>query len=445
MTFLSIDVGTSAVKVALVDDELRELQGASAGYRYVLLPGERVELEPQALVRAVGQAVGALDPGLRRGVDVVCYDAFSPSPVFLTASGELAYPNVVTHLDRRSREESADVLRRLGGDRFLAITGLRPFVGGCGLLALLWMMRHEPDVVRRVHRVGHLTTYLHHLLTGEWTTDRVNASMFGAFETVTGRGWSPEIVEAFGLREQWFCEPRRPGVPLGALRAEAATLLGLRAGTPVAVGTNDMAAVHVGAGNERAGAIVNAAGSSEMVSVLTDVPAADPHYYLRCAATPGLWQIYATTAGGFALEWFREQLARDVSQDEFYGTLVPSAVDRYLDDDTVTFRPYLSGDRQSLEPRTGGWDGLTLGTTREQMLVAMMRAMVRVLAEAIRRAGVVTPLEPLISVSGGLGGDAFLALKRRELPGFEFRRVANGAVLGNVRLVQRASDDGAAG
>lgn len=440
MIYLSLDVGTSAVKVAIVDDGLKQLAHASAGYRYVLAPGEKVELDPDELLGAIARATGELDPRLRARVDVVCYDAFSPSPVFLTSSGELAYPNVITHLDRRSRAQSAHVLETMGADRFLGITGLLPFVGGCGLLSLLWLMQNEPEALRRVHRVGHLTTYLHHVLTGEWTTDRVNASMFGAFETVTERGWSSEVIDAFGLRADWFCEPRLPGTPLGSLRPVAASLLGVKAGTPVAVGTNDMAAGHMGAGNETAGAMMNAAGSSEMVSILTDVPVVDSRYYLRCAALPGLWQIYATTAGGFALEWFRERFAREMSQDDFYRELLPSAVGRYLDVESVTFEPFLTGDRQSLERRTGGWSGLTLGTTREEMLVAMLRAMVRVLAGTVRLAADVVALEPAMAVSGGLGAEAILALKRRELGGIQLRPVSNAVLLGNVRLVQRRSE-----
>lgn len=436
MTYLSIDVGTSAVKVAVVDESLNELDSASVEYRYTLLPGQKVELDPETLFSAIGTAAHRLDEGLRAGVEVVCYDTFSPSPVFLDDSGDLAHPRVITHLDRRSREQSALVGERLGNDRFLEITGLLPFVGGCGLLSVLWMQRHEPAVLEKTHRVGHLTTLLHHRLTGRFATDPVNASMFGAYETVTGAGWSAQILDTFDLRPEWFCEVRAPGSILGDLLPDAARLLGLRPGTPVAVGTNDMAAAHLGAGNNRAGGVMNTAGSSDMISILTDEPLVDRRHYLRRAALPGLWQVYATTAGGFALEWFREQLARDLTRDRFYGELVPRALEQHGERQDVTFRPYLTGDRQSLEPRVGSWDGLTLATTRDQMLGAMVTAMVGVLTEVMQRVGNVVTLDSVVKVSGGLATPPFLDLKRRAWPGVELRVLRNCSILGNVRLVQ---------
>jgi xylulokinase len=436
-TFLSIDVGTSAVKTSVVDSTGRELQWASTEYSHIRMPGDRVEIEPSTLLTAIETAVRQLDEPLRRGVDQIVFDTFSPSLVVMQSSGQLAYPRIITHLDRRSREQSHDVLERLGAERFLQITGFLPFVGGSGLLSLLWLLKHEPETLRDTYRVGHLTTYLHHLLTGEWTTDPVNASMFGAYETTTGRGWSTEILETFDLNAAWFPDVREPGTSLGTLRRGIADTLGLRAGTPVAVGTNDMAAAHLGAGNDRAGQSMNTAGSSEMISVLTDHPVPSPHYYLRCAATPGLWQIYATTAGGFALDWFHAQFAREMSRKAFFDEIVPQALSEHLDDDTIIFHPYLTGDRQSLERRTGQWDGLTLSSTREGMLGAMMKAMVGVLSGTLSRAGEVVALDPVIKVSGGMSSVAYLSVKQALMPNFSFEQVQNCSVLGNVALAQR--------
>lgn len=436
MIFLSLDIGTSAVKVSLVDDELRELESARAEYPYVLLPGAKVEIEPNALLRAVVEATGRLDAARRRDVDLVCYDTFSPSPVLMDSSGGLAYPNIITHLDRRSADQCEVVDRLLGRDRFLSITGLQPFAGGSGVMALLWIKQHEPHHLDSTHQVGHLASFLHHWLTGEWTTDLVNASMFGTYETTTQAGWSSTVIEGLGLDARWFGPVSRPGTVLGGLLPDAARALGVHAGTPVTVGTNDMAAAQVGAGNVEPGRIMNTAGSSDMVSILTDAPVVDPGYYLRNSAIPGIWQIYATTTGGFAFDWFRDQFAREVSREDFYGLLVPRALDGYADDETVTFQPYLTGDRQSLEPKAGQWDGLTLATTREQMLAAMAKAMVRVLATTVERAGSVVRLHPEIKISGGLATEPFLRLKRSTFPGFDFQVVENCSVLGNVRLAQ---------
>jgi sugar (pentulose or hexulose) kinase len=198
-----------------------------------------------------------------------------------------------------------------------------------------------------------------------------------------------------------------------------------------------MAAAQVGAGNVEPGCIMNTAGSSDMVSILTDRPVVNPHYYLRNSALPGMWQIYATTAGGFALDWFHEQLARDMTKEEFYDAFIPKALAEFEQDGEVIFDPYLTGDRQSMEKRTGAWHGLTLAATREEMLAVMLKSMNRVLNTTIREAAEVVQLKPVVKLAGGLSTKAFVQLKEREIPGFSFEVVENCSIIGTVALAQR--------
>jgi sugar (pentulose or hexulose) kinase len=437
MLFLSIDFGTSSVKISVVDEEVNELQTGKADYPYILLPGSKVEIDPAALMTGLFEAASQLDGDLRAKVDLVCYDTFSPSPVFISESGDLAYPNIITHMDRRSREQCKYIGEEFGRDRYLHIAGIYPFAGGAGIMTLLWMKQNRPEFLEDTFRVGHLTTYVHKQFTGEWMVDLVNASMLGLYETLTQGGWSHTLLEAFDLDESWFSQIYNPGTVLGKLLPHMAERLGVKAGVPVAVGTNDMAAAQVGAGNVEPGCIMNTAGSSDMVSILTDRPVVNPHYYLRNAALPGMWQIYATTAGGFALDWFHEQVARDLSNEMFYEELIPRALSQFESDGDVTFDPYLTGDRQSMEKRTGAWHGLTLAATREEMLAAMLKSMNRVLNTTIQEASEVVTLKSVVKLAGGMSNKAFIALKEREIPGFTFEVVENCSILGTVALAKK--------
>jgi sugar (pentulose or hexulose) kinase len=439
MNSLAIDFGTSSVKVEVLDGEQRALESASEPYRYILLPGEGVELDPTAMLAALAAACARIEPALRRSVNVVCYAAFSPSPVFLRADGGLAYPHVITHLDRRSRSESQFIDDTVGRQRFLEITGLYPFVGGAGIMTILWMKKHRPEVLAASEHVGHLTTFLHHWLTGTWMVDLVNASMLGLYNTTTQSGWSEELIEEFSIPRHLLGEIRNPGEAGGSLTRKASQALGVAAGTPVAIGTNDMAAAQVGAGNTYAGAVMDTAGSSDMISVISDRPVIDPHYYLRNAAIPGLWQIYATTAGGFALDWFAEQFCREMPTAEFYGTYLPAVIESNLAGD-VTFAPYLTGDRQSLERRSGSWSGLTLSASRDQMLLALLRSMNQVLVDVVERAQQHIAVDSVIKLTGGMCSPAIIELKRSMFPGFEFQLFHNCSIRGSAALAQMNLD-----
>ncbi len=437
MLFLSVDFGTSSVKISVVDEKLNELQTAKEEYPYILLPGSKVEIAPDELMGGLYKAATQIDPALRAKVELVCYDTFSPSPVFIKESGDLAYPNIITHMDRRSRDQCRYIDEEFGRDRYLHIAGIYPFAGGAGIMTLLWIKQNEPQFLDDTYRIGHLTTYVHKKFTGEWMVDLVNASMLGLYETLTQGGWSQALLDAFDLEKKWFSEIRNPGTVLGKLLPDVASRLGVSSGVPVTVGTNDMAAAQVGAGNVEPGCIMNTAGSSDMVSILTDRPVVNPHYYLRNSALPGMWQIYATTAGGFALDWFHEQLARDMTKEEFYDVFIPKALAEFEQDGEVTFDPYLTGDRQSMEKRTGAWHGLTLAATREEMLAAMLKSMNRVLNTTIREAAEVVQLKPVVKLAGGLSTKAFVQLKEREIPGFSFEVVENCSIIGTVALAQR--------
>jgi len=429
---LSIDFGTSSLKLALFDRELRQQFSAKEEYAYTILPGEKVELGTDDLLRALESACARMSAAQKKSVELICYDTFSPSLTLMDAGGRALCP-VVTHLDRRSRGQSAQVCEVMGKERYQSIAGVYPFTGGISLLPLLWFKQNQPELCGKIRKIGHLTTFIHYFLTGEWAVDLVNASMLGIYDTVGQTGWSDEIIGIFNINQDWLPPIVTPGQRLGTLRADTAQRLGLRAGVPVAMGTNDAMASQVGVGNQFSGQALNIAGSSDMISILTDTPALHPGYYLRNAARPGLWQIYATTSGGFAVDWFRGQFCREMDDKTFFCDYLPACVARWRDC-PVEFVPYLSEDRQSLDLRRAAWRGLSLASTRDDMLTALLVSVQRVLKQTIDQAAGQIALNGVIKVTGGFADAAILALKREIFEGYEWQLREDGTVRGNAAL-----------
>ncbi len=428
---LSIDFGTSSLKLAVLDDAFAIVRSEKEAYPYIILPGEKVEIDPDALLSALARACMRLPETLRERVDLVCYDAFSPSLMLMDAEGAALYP-VVTHMDRRSREQSETICRVMGKERYQSIAGVYPFTGGVSLTTLLWFRQHEPELCQSVHKIGHLTTFLHKYLTGVWSVDFVNASMMGLYDTVRQSGWSDEILSAFDIPMAWLPPIHMPGETLGALRPAAAEPLGLRAGIPVALGTNDAIASQAGAGNSRSGQALNIAGSSDMISVLADKPAPHPGYYVRNAARAGLWQIYATTSGGFAVDWFLKEFCREMGEAEFYGEYLPGCAARALET-PLAFDPYLAEDRQSLEHKKAAWHGLSLASTREEMLSALLFGMQKTLRDVLDLAAAHTTMDGTLRITGGFA-PTVMPLKRAMFAGYALDFRDDCALLGNAVL-----------
>ncbi|MGH0052462.1 MAG: FGGY-family carbohydrate kinase, partial [Sphaerochaetaceae bacterium] len=248
------------------------------------------------------------------------------------------------------------------------------------------------------------------------------------------------ICEQCGIPIEILPPLAEPGSQEGFLTLEMANLCGLQEGIPVALGTNDAASALMGAGNSHNGDILNISGSSEMVSVLTNIPRIDDRYYLRCSAVPGLWQIYATTAGGFALDWFRKEFCKEMDEQSFFQHEFSLVVEEYLAKTKVHFKPYLAGDRQSLTPKTGVFSGLTLYSTREDLLAAMLLGIHEPIRTVIQTCETFMQLSNTIRLTGGMVNPAYLQVKQMLFPNYRFEFLSNCPIIGNVKLALSESD-----
>lgn len=435
MNYLSLDFGTSSLKAAIIDEGYHILASSSCEYPIIQLPGEKAEISFNALLHALKNACDSISRGLRGSIERVCYDSFSPSLVVLNKSGGFVYPNIITHLDRRSRAESKDITDKIGNDRYLSISGFYPFAGGCSAMTILWLKKQIPDLFHGDIIIGHLTTYLHWLITGEWMIDHVNASMLGLYKTTSQNGWSNEVIDALGLSKEWLPPIFQPGQLYGQVRKSFAKFCGIPSGIPVSIGTNDLAAAQVGAQNTKSGDMLITAGSSEMISILTNVPKTDPSYYLRNSAITGLWQIYVTTSGGFALEWFRKEFCREMSKEDFYSEYLTDIL-LHSSSHNVSFTPYLSGNRQSLIPQKACWSNLTLSSTRDDMFLALLSSTQYVIVDAIKHAECIIHLSDCIKIAGGMATPEYLHFKKQFAPQYQYKLVDNCPLIGNVKLLQ---------
>lgn len=432
MKIVSLDFGTSSLKLAVLDEQMQILATASQPYQYRVYDVDKVEMDPYLLLGALAGGMRALS-SFAGEIELVAFCTFSPSGVYMDDRFELQYP-VITHLDRRAKAQSKRIVEEFGAEQFQSITGILPFVGGASVTTLKWMLENKPDVMKNVKTYAHLPTWLYARMTGVLATDPVNASMTGMYETVTSAGWSKEILEALGIDPALLPEIVPAGSILGKLTKEFAELCGLRQGIPVALGSNDIASALVGADCIESGMALNVSGSSEMISVLTHIPATHPRYYLRKSAIEGLWQCYSTMVGGFGLDWFYRQLCREMSEETFYQTYLPACIRLCDCESTVFCEPYLAGDRQSLALKRGAFCGLTLESTREEMLSSLLKGMNLHMLETLEAVPKGVPISNEISITGGMVRPEIIDMKQKMFGGRRFLPKDNCTLIGNARL-----------
>lgn len=179
---------------------------------------------------------------------------------------------------------------------------------------LLWMAEHAPEALSRASAHLSLSDWLAYRLCGEIATEPSQACETLLFDLET-RDWAWDWIDRLDLPRAVFPAVRAAGTRLGAITDPAATSLGLRAGTPVAVGGADTQCGLLGAGAIRPGQVGVVLGTTAPLQQVLDRPIADPEARLWGVhhVVPGLWALESNAGGlGEALEWIAGVLYADV-------------------------------------------------------------------------------------------------------------------------------------
>ena len=434
MIVLALDIGSSSVKAAVLRNG--KIAGRIARVSFeTRYDGVRAEVEPDEILRAVAGAIAQLGRAAR-AVDVVALANMAPSWVAMDKRGRAITP-LVTHQDRRSVDVARAIEKQVGKARHLRLAGVRPFPGGISSTTWSWFNRHAPSVMRRADLVGHVNTFLHRTLTAARVTDPSNASFMGLYNVPKLDGWSEELMAVVGATEHQLPQLISADGVGGLVTRPAGRRFGLTHGTPVLVGMIDAGGAMLLAGARR-GQLVNSAGSTDVLAVCTDqTPTPHERLLTRALGVDDKWlQVSTLAAGGSAIHWLREQLFRDLRDADFRALLRTCATTPL--ESTVRFDPYLAGDRMSIEQRHGAFTGLTLASTREEMLSAAVEAIAAASAarvDLLRATGV--RLRRDVVVTGGVV-DGLREVLYRDWPGgvaWTFRVEEEASLRGVAKLV----------
>jgi sugar (pentulose or hexulose) kinase len=214
----------------------------------------------------------------------------------------------------------------------------------------------------------------------------------------------------------------------------------------VLCGGNDAALAALSGGLTEPGDINIISGTCDIANVCTDRPIASPDFNVRCHVIPGRWlTFFVLNAGGEGFGWFRRVFCPEFDDEQFYGDYVPGVLERFLDDpdsdlleaELPTYAPFLAGSRYALERTKGSFGALTLETTRDDLLLSVIRGNMQYLGDHLREIGRLVPLSRRIGISGGGAGiRGMLAARRRWTGDFEYVFQHQSSMLGAAMLGQ---------
>jgi xylulokinase len=416
-TILSIDLGTTGLKVAIVDREGTLV--ASAGGEYPILtprPGwaeQDPELWWKALVESCAKLREKSPDAFAAAVGIgICGQMHTQ--VCLDGKGCVLRP-AISWMDQRSglqvsaitcdREKKDLVFRET--QNLATTTYTAP--------QLRWIQENESGVWSNVRHVLVAKDFLKYRLTGSMAIDFAEASGTLLFN-VAGQKWSDAMFDLFNIPRSALPEAAPSDTVIGTVTVEASRTTGIRAGTPVVNGSSDNSAAALGAGMVGSGQVTLIIGTAGVITVCSDKPLPDARNRTLCwnYCLRDKWvSLGITQTAGESLNWFKN--AFDASESAVSGDIfeeynnavkaVPPGCGG------LVFLPYLNGERTPYWDSTarGVYFGVGLNTSKGHFVRAIMEGVsfaLRHCVETVESLGI--KIEQIEAVGGGLKSQAWL-------------------------------------
>lgn len=381
---LAIDLGTTACKAAVFDEDGRILTEA---YReYPLIKLSRMEIEQDAeewwrLIKEVSSAVlVGLTDGQRKAIKALCLSVQGISFVPVDASG-LPLCNALTWLDFRAEAE-ARALREVYTEKGLfALTGLRS--GSFYTLPkIMWLKKKRPDIFARTRRFCTAQDFILSRLTGRFITDHSVAGGTLMHE-VRMLKWSEVLIGMVPISLEQLPNIDWAGTVVGPLKSSIARELGVSEDLLVILGGHDQECAGLGAGL-RPGEVTVSLGTASILLASIDRPYIDHEIRIPClpSVEKDHWVLEApVSVGGAVLRWLRDILntlpaawqgAEDGSLN--YDRVIGLAENAPVGAAGVFFFPHLAGATSPfwLPEASGVYHGISLATSVFDLIRAVL-------------------------------------------------------------------------
>jgi sugar (pentulose or hexulose) kinase len=440
---LAIDVGTTAFKMGVFTPSLEKKCEASRLYDVNLYGQGKADIEPAKWWQALRECCAELKDFLLP-VGVIAFSVTTPGLVPMAEDGTALGPAIL-FFDGRSHKQAGEIRQLVGEEKFLRETANLPVSGGSSLCSILWIRENQPDVWKATAKFGHCNTYMVKRFTGQWAIDPSTTSITGLYNTVRhDLTWNQDVLALAEVSEPKLPRLMQSYHRAGTIRPEVAMELGLPQDCDVLCGGNDAVLAALSGGLTGPGDINNISGTCEITSVCTDSPVSSRNFNVRCHVIPNRWvTFFVLNTGGKALEWFHSVFCQDMSQDRFFDEYLPRVLDDFftsedperVEAELPLYVPFLQGSRYSLEQLKASFSGLTLETTRERMLLGLIKGNAAYHGQHLKEvAGLVKLGRRVMTTGGGAKIKGFLEVKKRWTGDFDYQYQDQSSLLGAAML-----------
>ncbi|MCD8230389.1 MAG: xylulokinase [Clostridiales bacterium] len=368
MLYIGVDLGTSAVKLLLMNEDGTIENVVSKEYPlYFPHPGWS-EQKPKDWWSAVCEGITELIAGFDQSqVAGISFGGQMHGLVILDENDEVIRPAILWN-DGRTGKQTDYLNNEIGKEKLSEYTANIAFAGFTAP-KILWVKENEPENFARIAKIMLPKDYIAYKLSGVHSCDYSDASGMLLLD-VKNKCWSKEMIDICGIREEMLPRLYESYEVTGTVKPEVAHLFGIPETCKIAAGAGDNAAAAVGTGTVGDGRCNISLGTSGTVFVSSKEFGVDKYNALHAFAhADGHYHLMGCMLSAASCnKWWMDDIigTKDYAKEQEMIT--------NLGENHVFFLPYLMGERSphNNPDARGTFIGMTMDTTRADMTQAVL-------------------------------------------------------------------------
>ncbi|WP_088104482.1 xylulokinase [Halalkalibacter urbisdiaboli] len=410
---VGVDLGTSAVKVMLMNKQGEVVKEASKSYPLIQEKSGYSEQDPEEWVEKTKQALQEIaqeNAELVANIEGVSFSGQMHGLVLLDESHHVLRPAILWN-DTRTTKQCRDIYEAVGEEKLLQYTK-NPALEGFTLPKILWVKENEPAIFEKAAVFLLPKDYLRFRMTGELHMDYSDAAGT-LLLNISDKTWSDEMCDALGLDVD-ICPPliESHGY-VGNVSDVFAKESGLSTETKVFAGGADNACGAIGTGILTEGKTLCSIGTSGVVlsyEPRSDLDFGGKVHYFNHGEENAYYTMGVTLAAGYSLSWFKDVFA----EEEDFSTFVQDVDSVPVGANGLIFTPYLVGERTPHADSVirASFIGMDASHERKDFVRAVLEGITFSLCESIEifREGGKT-INTIVSIGGGAKNETWLQMQ----------------------------------
>ena len=368
MLYIGVDLGTSAVKLLLMDEKGKIHNIVSKEYPLSFPHPGWSEQNPkdwkEQSLAGIKELIADADKSQIAGIS---FGGQMHGLVVLDENDEVIRPAILWN-DGRTTKETDYLNEVIGKDKLSKYTANIAFAGFTAP-KILWMKEQEPENFAKINKIMLPKDYLAYVLSGVHCTDYSDASGMLLLD-VEHKCWSKEMLEICNVKEEQLPTLYESYEVVGNVKPEIAEELGIPASVKVIAGAGDNAAAAVGTGTVGEGRCNISLGTSGTIFISSKKFGVDEHNALHSFDhADGYYHLMGCMLSAASCnKWWMDEILKTKEYAKEQEQI------HKLGENNVFYLPYLMGERSPHnDPKARAtFIGMTMDTTREDMTQAVL-------------------------------------------------------------------------